>query len=63
MSSKEYLTSVESLGLTSLGRQAGHYTFYRWRDGRIYPIRDPDDLSAYQREIWIRSYRARFPHG
>ena len=61
MTCDEYRLKIRNFGLTPLGRRTERYEFHRWRDDRIYPIRDPDDLSPVQRDIWIRNYDFQFP--
>jgi hypothetical protein len=61
MTCGEYQLKIASLGLTPLGRRIERYDFHRWRDGRTYPIRHPDDLSPLQRDIWIQNYNFKFP--
>ena len=49
------------LGLTPIGRaSAGKYQFHRARGGRVYPIRDPDDLTEAEREEMIEYYEQQF---
>jgi hypothetical protein len=59
--SEQYRTRVRVLGLTPIGRaSAGKYQFYRARGGRVYPIRDPDDLTEAEREEMINYYEQQF---
>ena len=59
--SEQYRTQVRILGLTPIGRaSAGKYQFHRARGGRVYPIRDPDDLTEAEREELIRYYEQQF---
>ena len=49
------------LGLTPIGRaSAGKCQFHRARGGRVYPIRDPDDLTEAEREEMIEYYEQQF---
>ena len=59
--SEQYRTRIRVLGLTPIGRaSAGKYQFYRARGGRVYPIRDPDDLTEEEREAMIVYYEYQF---
>ena len=52
--SEQYRARIRVLGLTPIGRaSAGKYQFHRVRGGRVYPIRDPDDLTEAEREEMI----------
>jgi hypothetical protein len=56
--SEQYRAGIRVLGLTPIGRaSAGKYQFYRARGGRVYPIRDPDDLTEAEREEMIEYYK------
>ena len=59
--SEQYRVRIRVLGLTPIGRaSAGKYQFHRARGGRVYPIRDPDDLTEAEREEMIEYYEQRF---
>jgi hypothetical protein len=57
----QYRTRIKNLGLTPIGRtSAGKYQFHRARGGRVYPIRDPDDLTEEERKEMIEYYEYQF---
>jgi hypothetical protein len=56
----EYKARIRGLGLTPHGRSSGSHTLHRWRDGLLYPIRDPDTLTALQRFDTITRYEIEF---
>jgi hypothetical protein len=59
--SEQYSARLRALGLTPIGRaSAGKYRFHRARGGRVYPIRDPDDLTEAEREETIKYYEEQF---
>jgi hypothetical protein len=59
--SEQYRTRIKRLGLTPIGRaSAGKYQFYRARHGRVYSIRDPDDLTDEERKEMIEYYELQF---
>jgi hypothetical protein len=59
--SEDYRARIGVLGLTPIGRaSAGKYQFHRARGGRVYPIRDPDDLTEAEREEMIEYYEQQF---
>jgi hypothetical protein len=59
--SEQYRTRIKSLGLTPIGRaSAGKYQFHRALGGRVYPIRDPDDLTEAERKEMIEYYEHQF---
>ena len=54
---EQYRARIKVLCLTPIGRaSAGKYQFYRARGGRVYPIRDPDDMTEAEREEMIEYY-------
>ena len=54
---EQYRARIRVLGLTPIGRaSAGKYQFHRARGGRVYPIRDPDDLTEEERQEMIEYY-------
>ena len=58
---EQYRARIKALGLTPIGRaSAGKYQFYRARGGRVYPIRDPDDMTEAEREEMIGYYEQQF---
>jgi len=58
---EEYRARIRILGLTPIGRgSAGKYQFHRARGGRVYSIRDPDDLTEAEREEMIEYYEQQF---
>jgi hypothetical protein len=58
---EQYRARIKVLGLTPIGRaSAGKYQFHRARGGRVYPIRDPDDLTEEEREEMIEYYEHQF---
>jgi hypothetical protein len=58
---EQYRVRIRRLGLTPIGRaSAGKYQFHRARGGRVYPIRDPDDLTDREREEMIEYYEHQF---
>jgi len=60
-SSEQYRARIRTLGLTPIGRtSAEKYQFYRTRGGRVYPIREPDDLTEAEREEMIEYYEQQF---
>ena len=59
--SEDYRARIGVLGLTPIGRaSAGKYQFHRARGGRVYHIRDSDDLTEVEREEMIRYYEQQF---
>jgi hypothetical protein len=59
--SEDYRARIGVLGLTPIGRaSAGKYQFHRALSGRVYPIRDPDDLTEAEREEMIEYYEQQF---
>ena len=59
--SEQYRARIKGLRLTPIGRaSAGKYQFHRALGGRVYPIRDPDDLTADEREEMIEYYERQF---
>jgi hypothetical protein len=59
--SEQYRARIRVLGLTPIGRaSAGNYQFYRARGGRVYSIRDSDDLTEAEREEMIQYYEQQF---
>jgi len=59
--SEEYRARISGLRLTPIGRaSAGKYQFYRALGGRVYSIRDPDDLTEAEREEMIEYYKQQF---
>jgi hypothetical protein len=59
--SEQYRARIKVLGLTPIGRaSAGKYQFHRARGGRVYPIRDPDDLTEAERKEMIEYYEQQF---
>ena len=59
--SEQYRARIRVLGLTPIGRaSAGKYQFHRALGGRVYPIRDPDDLTEAEREEMIKYYEQQF---
>ena len=58
---EQYRARIKALGLTPIGRaSAGKYQFHRARGGRVYPIRDPDDLTEAEREEMLAYYEHQF---
>jgi hypothetical protein len=58
---EEYRARIRILGLTPIGRgSAGKYQFHRARGGRVYSIRDPDDLTEAERKEMIEYYEHQF---
>ena len=58
---EQYRARIKSLGLTPIGRaSAGKYQFYRAVRGRVYSIRDPDDLTEAERKEMIDYYEQQF---
>jgi hypothetical protein len=58
---EQYRTRIKSLGLTPIGRaSAGKYQFHRALSGRVYSIRDPDDLTVEERKEMIEYYELQF---
>jgi hypothetical protein len=61
VTSEQYRARIKALDLTPIGRaSAGKYQFHRARGGRVYPIRDPDDLTEAEREEMIDYYVQQF---
>ena len=61
MTSEQYRIRTRGLGLTPIGRaSAGKYQFHRARGGRVYSIREPDDLTESEREEMINYYEHQF---
>ena len=59
--SEQYRARIRVLGLTPIGRaSAEKYQFHRALGGRVYPIRDPDDLTEAEREEMIEYYEQQF---
>lgn len=59
--SEQYRSRIRSLRLTPIGRgSAGKYQFHRALSGRVYSIRDPDDLTDDEREEMIQYYEQQF---
>jgi hypothetical protein len=59
--SEQYRARVKVLGLTPIGRaSAEKYQFHRARGGRVYSIRDPDDLTEAERKEMIEYYEQQF---
>jgi hypothetical protein len=59
--SEQYRARIRVLRLTPIGRaSAGKYQFHRAIAGRVYPIRDPDDLTEAEREEMIKYYEQQF---
>jgi hypothetical protein len=59
--SEQYRARIKGLGLTPIGRaSAGKYQFHRARGGRVYPIREPDELTEAEREETIEYYEQQF---
>jgi hypothetical protein len=59
--SEQYRARIRALRLTPIGRgSAGKYQFHRALGGRVYPIRDPDDLTEVEREEVIGYYERQF---
>ena len=59
--SEQYRSRIRVLGLTPIGRaSAGKYQFHRARGGRVYSIREPDDLTESEREEMINYYEHQF---
>jgi hypothetical protein len=58
---EQYRARIRGLRLTPIGRaSAGKYQFHRALAGRVYPIRDPDDLTEAEREEMIQYYEQQF---
>jgi hypothetical protein len=58
---EQYRVRIRVLRLTPIGRaSAGKYQFHRALGGRVYPIRDPDDLTEAEREEMIQYYEQQF---
>lgn len=54
---EHYRARIRALGLTPIGRaSARKYQFHRARGGRVYSIRDPDDLTEEERQEMISYY-------
>jgi hypothetical protein len=52
---------IKVLGLTPIGQPSvGKYQFHRARGGRVYPIRDPDDLTEAERDEMIEYCEQQF---
>jgi hypothetical protein len=61
MTSEQYHARIRGLGLTPIGRASVEkYQFHRARSGRVYPIRDPDDLTEAERQEMIKYYELQF---
>ncbi len=59
--SEQYHVRIKGLGLTPIGRaSAGKYQFHRALSGRVYSIRDPDDLTEAERKEMIEYYEHQF---
>ena len=59
--SEQYRSRIKVLRLTPIGRDsAGKYQFHRSLTGRVYPIRDPGDLTEAEREEMIKYYEQEF---
>ena len=59
--SEQYRARIKGLSLTPIGRaSAGKYQFHRASGGRVYPVRDPDDLTEAEREEMIEYYEQQF---
>jgi len=59
--SEQYRARIRGLGLMPIGRaSAGKYQFHRARAGRVYPVRDADDLTEAEREEMIEYYEQQF---
>ena len=59
--SEQYRVRIRDLGLIPIGRASvGKYQFHRARSGRVFPIRDPDDLTEAAREEMIKYYELEF---
>jgi hypothetical protein len=59
--SEQYRARIRGLRLTPIGRaSAGKQQFHRALGGRVYPIRDPDDLTETEREEMIEYYEQQF---
>jgi hypothetical protein len=59
--SEQYRARIRALRLTPIGRgSTGKYQFHRALGGRVYPIRDPDDLTEAEREEMIKYYEQQF---
>jgi hypothetical protein len=56
----EYRAAIRTMGLTPVRPSTGKHTLHRWRDGQLYPIRDPDLLSNDARAAAIDFYRVTF---
>jgi hypothetical protein len=48
------------MGFTPHSPSRGEHTIHVWRDGELYPIKDPDKLSPEQRVDQIRKYEQQF---
>jgi hypothetical protein len=57
----QYWARIKWRGLSAINRWRGQYRYHVWRDGEVYPIRDPEDLTDEQRVEQIRRYEADFP--
>ena len=61
MTNEQYRARLRVLRLTPIGRgSAGKYQFHRALGGRVYSIRDPDDLTEAEREEMIGYYEQQF---
>ena len=59
--SEQYRARIRILGLTPTGRaSAGKYQFHRALSGRVYSIRDPDDLTEAERKEMLEYYEHQF---
>ena len=58
---EQYRARIRALRLTPIGRgSAGKYQFHRALNGRVFSIRDPDDLTDAEREEMIEYYEQQF---
>jgi hypothetical protein len=58
---EQYRARIKVLGLTPIGRAgAGKYQFHRARGGRVFSIRDPDDLTEAECAEMIEYYEQQF---
>jgi hypothetical protein len=56
----EYKARIRSMGFTPHSPSRGEHSIHVWRDGELYPIKDPDKLSPEQRVDQIRKYEQQF---
>ena len=60
MTETEYKARIRALGFSPHSPSRGKHTLHIWRDGKIYPIRDPESLTEAQRVDQIRQYAQEF---